>query len=152
MLMFRASRRFGVSTSSKMKPCGRPPSNPSMHSTCSESVDWLEMEQFCSGNGRPIYRCVRTKWGLGYKLNKLYGLDWFCPNSPQPNEYPHVSGRSLFMNFPIYCFLLCFLYIYIIQVTSINLRHTQHAILWRAGGDKKWTQFLFRLMPNAIMR
>lgn len=53
MLRLRASLKCGISTSSRMNPCGKPPSKPSMHSTCSESDDWLEIVQFCRANGRP---------------------------------------------------------------------------------------------------
>lgn len=52
-LKFRTNRRAGISTNSRRNPCGRPPSNPSTHSTCSESADWFDTEQFCSWNGRP---------------------------------------------------------------------------------------------------
>lgn len=43
-----------------MKLCGRPPSKPSIQSTCIESADWLVIEQFCNGNGRPDV-CSREK-------------------------------------------------------------------------------------------
>ena len=52
-VMLRAKRKLFNSTNSNMKLCGRPPSKPSMQSTCRESADWFVIEQFCSGNGRP---------------------------------------------------------------------------------------------------
>lgn len=52
-LKFLASLNAGISTNSKRNCCGKPPSKPASHSTCSESLDWFDTEQFCSGNGRP---------------------------------------------------------------------------------------------------
>lgn len=50
-----------------MKLCGRPPSKPSIQSTCKESADWFVIEQFCKGNGRPKKR----NHIILYLLNKV---------------------------------------------------------------------------------
>ena len=65
-LKFRTSLRPGISTNSNKKPCGNPPSKPSIHSTCIESDDWFDTEQFCNGNGRPI----AYDWEIKYIFNK----------------------------------------------------------------------------------
>lgn len=53
-LKFLASLKAGISTNSKRNCCGKPPSKPGSHSTCNESLDWFDTEQFCNANGRPV--------------------------------------------------------------------------------------------------
>lgn len=86
-LKFRTSRNVGISTNSSRNPCGKPPSKPSIHSTCSESADWLDSVQFCSGKGRPDGE--RTK-------NRIY----WTRSSSSSNNGPSspVDGHELVCN------------------------------------------------------
>lgn len=51
---FLTNFNAGISTSSNRNICGKPPSNPSTHSTWMVSMDWLEIVQFCKANGLPV--------------------------------------------------------------------------------------------------